>query len=100
MRIPCEARVGAMCLFLLLGGAVAGPAAERPAALRLPLKVETLPPAAGATLPSWDTLELQPGAAGRYDVRLSPGADAPRFETWTSRCSCLAFPRWPAETRR
>ncbi len=56
--------------------------AEQPKAegiLRLPLTVEKLAPPTGATLPSWDTLELVPAGPGRYDVRLLPGENAPRL---------------------
>jgi hypothetical protein len=78
MRIRGRVAIGAISsLFLVVGAAAARAATDTPAALKLPLKIESLTPPAGTTLPSWDTLELQPKTGGRYDVRLSPGADAP-----------------------
>jgi hypothetical protein len=47
--------------------------------LRLPLKMEKLTADKGVTLPSYDTLELVAVGGGRYDVRLSPGDNAPRL---------------------
>lgn len=53
----------------------AGPAP----ALRLPLQAEKLTAPEGATLPSYDAVEITPLAGGRYDVRLTPGDGAPKL---------------------
>ncbi len=49
------------------------------APLRLVLQAEKLTAPEGATLPSYDFVEITPSGGGRYDVRLSPGADAPKL---------------------
>jgi hypothetical protein len=66
------------------------------ATLRLPLKAETLSPPPGATLPSYDTLELTPRGGGRYDVRLLPGETAPQLHDADLR---LLVPRIPRLAR-
>lgn len=66
------------------------------AALRLPLKAETLSPPPGTALPSYDTLELAPRGGGHYDVRLLPGEGAPRLHDADLR---LLVPRIPRLAR-
>ena len=79
----------------LLAFAVAGAAGaavgQGGASVTLPLNVEKLDPPAGATLPSWDKLELTPRGGGLYDVRLLPG-DGPRLSGADLR---LLAPRVP-----
>jgi hypothetical protein len=60
-------------------GAAAVWAGSSAGTLRLPLSAEKLTAPAGASLPSWETLELTPKGRGRYDLRLAPGDDAPRL---------------------
>jgi hypothetical protein len=68
-----------LVLAAISAAALAALRAAPKAPLRLPLKAEVLTAPQGTAFPSYDTLELSPLGAGRYDAKLSPGEDAPRI---------------------